>query len=702
MATASPMTTPVPTIGKAKSINVQELEKLLSQAKGLQSRFQPTWYLGCAFYMGEQWMFWNHSRLDRPRLEPWRLTLTDNRIIGIVRTELAKMGKQKPTWQVVPTTAEDADLQASQTGEKLLGFLWRHLHMRNKLSDALLWSRICGAGFWKVYWDSAKGEKVTVVLDPEGNVATHPETGAPMCPADCPEGLPEGHTEKVLSTGDVEIEVVSPFEFFPDPLAKEIEDAEWVIQVTVKSVEYVKQHYGVEMEGDTEVAAGPAESRLFPSFQMGGASGYKGVKIQEYWCKPNSKYPQGMRAVWAKGKILCQEANPYGCIPYVMFKGIPCPGRFWPTSIVEQLRGPQMELNKAKSQIAENAQRVGNPALLASKQANVQYSGVPGERVDFDDTTPNAIPSYLQPPSMPQYVLQQQDRIEASMQDISGQHDVNSAQVPAGVTAASAINLLMEADDTRLGPAIYDMEEALGEAGTKLLELVARYWSNERTIMIAGQDQAWDVMLFKGAALKENTHVEVQAGSAFPQSKAARQAAIQNVLSLALQYSGQPLNARDLRKVLRDYEVGGLEALFGDLGADEAQINRENGQMSQGVMLTINSFDNQEAHIAGHTEYQKSAVYQIMPEDVKQIFEKHVAEHREQLMRSLGPMGAAPPPGAPPPGAPPGAPSEAPPGAGAGPPREEAPPGVGAGPQSGASGGPPEGQQSPLASLATQ
>ena len=92
--------------------------------------------------MGEQWLFWNRGRLDRPRLDPWRVTLTDNRIIGIVRTELAKMTKQKPAWQVVPVTADDSDLQASLTGEKVLDYLWRHLHMRTKLIDTLLWSRV--------------------------------------------------------------------------------------------------------------------------------------------------------------------------------------------------------------------------------------------------------------------------------------------------------------------------------------------------------------------------------------------------------------------------------------------------------------------------------------------------------------------------------------------------------------------------------
>ncbi len=639
-----------PVAAPPPKMTVQDLEKLLAQAKGLHSRFEWIWYLNIAYYQGEQWVFHNHGRLDRPILEPWRITLTDNRIIGIVRTELAKMTKAKPTWEVVPSTAQDTDLQASRTGEKILGFLWRHLKMRNRLMDALLWSRTASAGFWKVYWDSALGEKVTVVCDPEGKVAQHPETGAPLVPTDCQDGLPEGHTTKVLATGDVAIEVVSPFEFYPDPIAKELEDAEWCVQVAVKSPEYVKAHFDVDLEGDTEVSAGPTESRLFPSYQAGGggSSGYKGIKICEYWCKPNGKYPQGLRVVWAKGKILREEPNPYKCLPYIMFKGIPVPGRFWPTAGAEHLRGPQTQLNKTISQIAENAERIGNPALLAAKQAHVQYSGAPGERIDFDDTVPNAIPSYLQAPTMPQYVLQQQEKIEGSMQEISGQHEVSSAQVPAGVTAASAINLLMEADDTRLGPAIYDMEEALGVAGERLLELVARYWSMERTIMIGGEDQQWDVMVFRGAALKENTHVQVQAGSMFPQSKAAKQAAIQNVLSLALQYSGQPLNPRDLRQVLRDYEAGGLEKLFGDLTSDEAQINRENGQLSQGVPLPINSFDNQEAHLEGHKQFQKGASYQMLPDTVKTIIEAHVAEHREQLMRSLGPVGAGPPsPGGP-------------------------------------------------------
>ncbi len=619
---------------------VGELEKLLRQGKSARGGFEPVWYLNMAYYMGRQWVFWNRGRLDRPILEPWRVTITDNRIQGIVRTELAKMTKQKPSFQVVPVTAETADMEASRTGEQILDYLWRELRLRTRLMEVLLWSRVCSAGFWKIFWDSGKGQRVTIACDDQGNPVMHAETGAPMRPEDFDGDLPEGLGTKTICTGDVSIETVSPFEMYFDPLALVIEDAEWCIQVAVKSPEWVKARFGIDLPADTDVASGVAEGKLFAGPTSGGANSGRGVKVSEYWCKPSSKYPNGRRAVWAAGKMLLDEENPYRDLPYVMFKGIDVPGRFWPTSIVEQLREPQTELNKIRSQIVDNAQRTGNPALLAAKQANVQYEGVPGERIDYDDTVPNAIPSYLQPPPMPGYVLQQQERIEQAMQDISGQHEVSSAQVPAGVTAASAINLLQEADDTRLGPAIYDMEETLGIAGTRLLELVAKYWTDERVVMIAGEDQGWTTMTFRGAALKENTHVEVQMGSAFPRSKAAKQAAIQEVLNLALQYSGGPgaLNPRDLKKVLQDYEAGGLEKLFGDLTADDAQVNRENIQLARGEKLAVNPFDNHQAHIDGHTEMQKSAMYEQLPPEVQQGIEAHVSEHRVQLLRSMGPQ----------------------------------------------------------------
>ncbi len=559
--------------------------------------------------------------------------------MGIVRTEVAKMSKQRPVFLVVPTTAEQEDLDAARDGEKVLRYLWRHLELRVKLEDVLLWSRVTGTAFWKVCWDGTKGKTFEIAATTDGKPVINAETGAPHKPNELMDengAMPTGIEKKSVAVGDVHVEVVNCFELFPDPLARTLEECEWVIQVAIKTPNYVKERYGVEMEPDTAAQPGPSEIRI-PSNEERGSQA-KGIKVYEYWSRPSADNPKGRCVAWAKDKILEQGDNPYGDLPFVMFKSIPVPGRFWGEAIVGPLRGPQTELNKIESQVVENAQRIGNPVILKSRLANTKMSGVPGEIVEFDDTTQNAAPTYLPPPNMPPYVIEQIGRIEKSIQEISGQHEVSNAQVPPGVKAASAINLLQEADDTRLGPGIYAMEESIGEAGTMMLEIISQNWTDERLIMIAGEDHAVDAMHFRGAALKENTQVEVQAGSAFPQSKAAKQAAIEGVLSLALQYqANQPLKPRLISKVIKDYQPGGLDKLFGDLAPDESQINRENQEMAQGTGVGIHPYDNHIVHLESHQEYQKGAGYQDLGEVEKKIFELHVQAHRTQVQKMLQP-----------------------------------------------------------------
>ncbi len=630
-----------------KTDTIEDLEKLLKQSKAARNQLLPIWLMNLAFFAGQQWMYFNQGKLEKPRLDAQRVMIVDNRIVGIVRGEIAKMTKQNPNWQITPVSADDSDLHGAEMGEQVIDYLWRYLDMRNQLEDVLRWAKIVGAGFWKVTWDNAKGQKVQIVTDEEGKPVLHPETGAPMKPheaADEEGNLPQGMKSKTIAPGDVHVETVSPLEIYQDPIAKRLDMAEWIIQTSVKSPEYVKEHYGVVVTPDVDVSAGPIESRIFFAGQMEGSTGYRGVQLNEYWCKPNSKYPEGRRVVWATKKKLFDGPNPYKKLPFVMFRGIPVPGRFWPTSVTEQLRGPQTELNKIRSQIVENAGKFGNPSLMVSRQAGVNYSGKPGERIDYNSTIPDPTPSYLQAPPLPSYVLEQQKQIELSIQEISGQHEVSHAQVPAGVKAASAINLLQEADDTKLGPSIFEMEEAIGVAGEMLLELVARYWSDDRTIMIAGEDHAMDALVFRGAALKENTKVEVQSGSMIPRSKAAKQAAIQDMLNLYFQYGqgGQPLNKRMLGKVLKDMEAGDLAKLFGDTSVDESQINRENQQISQGEELPVNPFDNHQAHVEGHTEYQKGPTYLQLPQEARTSMERHIALHRQQIQRELSQQATPP------------------------------------------------------------
>ncbi len=444
-----------------------------------------------------------------------------------------------------------------------------------------------------------------------------------------------------VAQGDIAVEVMSVFEMFPDPLATSMEDIEWMVEEKVRSVEYVRRRYPNTFDGepfeptpDSDIPSGIAEGWVGGGAIFGDATAnYRGVKVKEYWCNPSSEHPNGWWAVWANDTLLVSE-EPFDPMPYVKFDSVRIPGRFWSHAVTTDLRGPQQDLNTIRTQIKENARRMGNPALMKSRQANVRYEGAPGEIIEYDSTVQDPAPSYLEPPSIPPYVENEIERIEKSIEEISGMHEVSRATVPPGVTAASAINLLQEADETRLGPEIHQMEFALGQMGTKILKLRAKYNDDQRIMRIAGEDGNWDIFAFRGEMLGADPRVEVQAGSAMPRSKAAKQAAMTEVLALILQY-GVPIDERNMRKFLKDYEVGGLDRLFEGFSEDAKQVNRENRQLIQGQIVPINTYDNHEFHVAEHTEFQKTHRYHYLSDDIKALFDLHVSEHRRYMVAQV-------------------------------------------------------------------
>jgi hypothetical protein len=286
--------------------------------------------------------------------------------------------------------------------------------------------------------------------------------------------------------------------------------------------------------------------------------------------------------------------------------------------------------------MAENRNRIGNPTGVAARQAIgdpekfLEVISQAGGWHFFDETgSQHPIPQYLEPPTLPDYIKELPDQIRRSMEDISGQHEVTNAQVPPGVTAAAAISLLLDQDDTRLALAVADHEEGLGRIGTKILEHVQKFYTDSRIIKIAGEDGAWQIFDFRNTDLRGNTHIEVQAGSTFPQSQAAKQAMMRDIITMMTQ-TGNGLHGRQLSQFFRDLGLGATDHLIEEYTRNETQVNRENVLLGQGKALPINDYDDTQSHIDGHTDWQKSAGYAKSPPQVKQVTEAHVQLHRSK------------------------------------------------------------------------
>ena len=299
--------------------------------------------MNLAFFEGEQWIYWDGYRLARPVLRDDRVMVVDNRIQPVIRTEVAKLSKYQPTYACTPRSGSEENLAAAHLSEQTLEFLWDHLAMQQRYRRALLWSRVICAGFLKIVWDRTIGESAEVLVNAEDRLILDQQQrpmrlpdGVDLAAFAQQLGMPaDAIRRRRIHRGDIRVVPRSPFEIYPDPLAETFEDLEWLIEETVLSQEHVAQRYGVRLDPDTPANPGMVQSSL------GGRRGrttYKGVRVFEYWRKPCSAHSNGYRVVWARDTILEQDERPADPMPYVMFRGIDVPGRFWPTSLAEQLR----------------------------------------------------------------------------------------------------------------------------------------------------------------------------------------------------------------------------------------------------------------------------------------------------------------------------------------------------------------------------
>lgn len=637
--------------GKPKQVKELDREEVLSwvksqykRAKDNRSKVERQWYLNMAFYAGQQNTRIMNSaasasgfQLVVPPAPPYRVRLVVNRIRPMVRTTVAKITSQKPRFTVVPATSEDNDQASARVAEQVFDSMYASKNIKRILRRASWWTVVCGTSYVKTYWD------------------------------------PDAIDRASQAEGDITIEHVSPFHVYvPDLREEELENQPFIIHASMKSLDWAKQAYPKAKFTTTKGANDILEDSFLNMVGVQN-SGSDQVLMLEVWIKPgHAMFPDG-GLVQVVGDTVVQMVPefPYDHSEYPFAKLDCIPqGKYYGESPVTDLIPIQREYNRRRSQIIEAANLMGKPKLIYQKGSldPNKITSEPGQGIPY--LAGFAAPVQMNLAPLPSHVMQEVQQLQQDMDDLSGQNEISRGSNPSQVTAATALSYLQEQNDTKLADTINSLEEGVEKMGRHILAYVSQYWVTERIVRVVGSDGAFDAQVYKGADLGGNLDVRVEAGSALPQSKAAKQAFVMDLMKLFPQYA---------EKGFELLEIGGIEKIYDDFLTDKRQAQRENMKMAEGQLVEPNEFDTHEAHLTVHNKFRKSQEFETLPEEIKAIFNQHCAVHQY----ALGIMPGQPPslqgmpggdPNAPEQGAPVGMPGQAPP------PEEQLPPGAGAPP----------------------
>jgi hypothetical protein len=644
-----------------------------TKAKESRWKAERQWYLNLAFYFGQQNVTFKGtgSALDRsmqlytPPAPYYRSRPIINQIRPRIRTEMAKLTAQKPNAFIVPASSDDRDMYAANAGEQIWDSLYRWKKIHNITRRAVFWASVTGNGFMKAYWDETKTD---IISNMKGDICYDP---------------------------------ITPFHLFvPDLKEEEIEDQPFVIHAQLRNAEQLSHFYGRPI--NFEKANGDLLEESF--INVMGIQQWernKNVLVLECWVRPGvcKDLPNGGMYVIAGNKIIYgQEGWPYqhNLYPFAHIGHVHT-GKFYRESTINDLIPLQREYNRTRGQIIEAKNRMAKPQLAAEMGSidPTKVTSEPGQIILYRPGFQAPMPIPLQ--GLPSYVLEEQERIKMDMDEISGQHEVSRGQTPAGVTAATAISYLQEQDETKLSYTFDSIEEAIEKTAHMSLNYVKQYWDLARQVKVTGADGSFDVKAFRGSDLRGNTDIRVEAGSALPTSKAAKQAFIMDLMKMGF---------IEPQKGLEVMEIGGINKIYENVQTDVRQAQRENLRMAQAtqeiidqdrqqkvlefvqspegqqlaaqgllmqdpesgevldlsatqqpdpmtgmpgmpepvattLLVPVNTWDNHRIHIERHNHYRKGQAFEQLSKEAKDLFEQHVQAHVSAIVQ--GAMGALPP-----------------------------------------------------------
>lgn len=131
-------------------------------------------------------------------------------------------------------------------------------------------------------------------------------------------------------------------------------------------------------------------------------------------------------------------------------------------------------------------------------------------------------------------------------------------------------------------------------------------------------------MFLKGSKLRGNTDVRVEAGSALPHSKAAKQAFLMDLFKMGV-------FAQNPSEFLRILDLRGIEKVLADYKIDIAQAQRENIKMANGSQVSINDYDNHELHLEYHNRFSRTQEYEMLDDQIKALFINHRMQHQQAI-----------------------------------------------------------------------
>lgn len=447
----------------------------------------------------------SNENLDKP-------TMRENFYLYYIDQKVAYMGRSpiKPTF-VPKVENSQEDINQAETVSKLTKSRATQLKVETLMSEQDRLTFKYGTGITKLYWDDFAGPANETVIEEAQKIGITEVDGAPLSTWNA-------------KAGDVCAKTVPPYFLFAERGKKKWECVDFVWEVEFVHIAELKAEYPHLKENITkeDMYWLDMDSKFFNDDNF--------VAKYYFYHKPTKFLPFGELVIYTYGTILerfttkeeIKKHMPDGELPYVIQEDIKDENILWGFPFLINIEQGNNFHDLIQSGIARNVGVAQAPKLLVPegtinfKQAHNRYGIL--------QYTGDKKPEWLQHQYVNRGEFEIQDRIEKRMDKHAKIGALTSQNIPAGITAATALRLI---DDKELQENSEDLrkrKERVQKFYWKLMQFQDKNYKDDEERLVAelGSDNTYLIETFKKPKYDIIHSIEIENVSALSSTRAGR------------------------------------------------------------------------------------------------------------------------------------------------------------------------------------
>lgn len=593
-----------------------------------------------------------------------------NEIEPVQRTLVSYMTRSQPAVRVYPPDNGTVAKDRAEVAEIVHNAKYLMDKERANSRTAAYIALVFGTVIRKDFWNPTKGRDAQIPdYDQLGNVITDPNTGEVKT-----------HTG---TTGDNDVAILTPLSIDFDWSYTDTERLPWITESYLMPKEWAEESYDIEAPGYTGKSRDIGESKdignslsILEQMKYATPTSFNNQSqikvngqalIREHYIQPSSEMPKGRMIITANEVVVYDSGDmgsPYfmsspGIMwhPYSFYMFAPYVGRLLGKGMVEGIIPQQMRLNEINGAILMNANTMAKVDVLAAEKQLKKgvLNGMGGNVYTYRPLPGVPPPAKWQGQALPeQFFKERESLIEQIVRQV-GTNFAMQGEPPKGVSAAAAINTLLDnansqQADTMIAWATFH-EEGFGKK-LRVIRSFCNHPNEDLTDYIRTMNRDLldrQIENFKGEDLGDGFTVRVEPESMIPKSNIARRQTLMDFLNLQ---AWGPINDNSPRaiKVRKELlEKFGEEDIEIDENSDVEKATWENDRILENKQPALDMDDNDGIHLSCHISKKKDPKFlERASPQVRQAMDMHIDQHKQQqAQKSQPPPGAGPMPGGP-------------------------------------------------------